>query len=127
MYRLIFIASILLAGIVLSLPGCSDIPTDRTYALWLDHAPTSTDWDRALPREVNVRGGRPHKLRTFTDIDIYEKVITGLCPNTLYEFSAEIINAIMKRKLRCFERESLFMTNSFHSNVVIIHLKIKLE
>jgi hypothetical protein len=60
---------VLIAGGVLCFAGCSDIPADRTYALWLDHAPTSADWERALPREVNVRGGRPHKLRTFTDID----------------------------------------------------------
>jgi hypothetical protein len=49
--------------------GCREIPADRTYALWLDHEPTSADWGRALPREVQVKGGRPHKLRSFTDID----------------------------------------------------------
>ncbi len=31
--------------------------------------PTASDWQNALPREVVVRGGRPHKLRSFTDID----------------------------------------------------------
>ncbi len=69
MYRLSFITILLAAMGLLSFVGCSDIPTDRTYALWLEHAPTAADWDRALPREVYVRGGRPHKLRTFTDID----------------------------------------------------------
>lgn len=70
MYRLLFITVLLITlGFLLSFAGCRDIPSDRTYALWLDHAPTNADWDRALPREVNVRGGRPHKLRTFTDID----------------------------------------------------------
>jgi len=67
--RLIFLAILLLAVAAMSFTGCSDIPTDRTYALWLDHAPTDADWDRALPREVSVRGGRPHKLSSFTDID----------------------------------------------------------
>ncbi len=60
---------ILCAVMLLCLYGCSDIPADRTYALWLDSSPTVEDWERALPRAVNVRGGRPHKLRTFTDID----------------------------------------------------------
>ena len=69
MYRLSFITIMLVAGVSLVFSGCSDIPADRTYALWLDHAPTSSDWGRALPRAVNVRGGRPHKLRSFTDID----------------------------------------------------------
>ena len=54
---------------VAALVGCGDIPTDRTYALWLDHAPTDADWSRSLPRTVSVRGGRPHKLRSFSDID----------------------------------------------------------
>ena len=69
MYRVAF--SIFALGLVLSLmsAGCQDISADRTYALWLDHAPTDQDWERALPREVTVRGGRPHKLRSFTDID----------------------------------------------------------
>ncbi len=69
MSRLLFITVLLLAGMLPYLSGCSDIPADRTYALWLDRAPTDADWDRALPRAVHVRGGRPHKLRTFTDID----------------------------------------------------------
>lgn len=69
MYRFFSIAFILIAGGLLSFSGCTDIPADRTYALWLDHVPGAADWDRALPRAVNVRGGRPHKLRTFTDID----------------------------------------------------------
>ena len=69
MYRLSFIAVILTVAWVLSFVGCTDIPTDRTYALWLEQAPTAADWERALPRKVHVRGGRPHKLRTFTDID----------------------------------------------------------
>lgn len=69
MYRLPFIIAIFIVGGLLNFVGCSEIPTDHTYALWLESAPTNADWDRALPRQVNVRGGRPHKLRTFTDID----------------------------------------------------------
>lgn len=49
--------------------GCREIPVDRTYALWLDHAPSDADWAGALPREVLVRGGRPHRLQSFTEID----------------------------------------------------------
>lgn len=60
---------LLLIAAAFALAGCSDIPSDRTYALWLDHAPSDADWERALPRSVLVRGGRPHKLRSFTDID----------------------------------------------------------
>lgn len=56
-------------GALLFLPGCDEIPADRLYALWLDRVPVDADWDRALPRLVSVRGGRPHKLRSFSEID----------------------------------------------------------
>jgi len=69
MSRLFHILIFLVAAVVLLLAGCRDIPADRTYALWLDHEPSEADWQRALPREVQVKGGRPHKLRSFTDID----------------------------------------------------------
>jgi len=69
MSRLLYILTSLVIGAVIVFAGCRDIPSDRTYALWLDHAPTDSDWERALPREVLVKGGRPHKLRSFTDID----------------------------------------------------------
>ena len=69
MSRLLNKTALLMVLTLAALTGCRDIPTDRTYALWLDHPPTAADWERALPREVHVRGGRPHKLRTFTDID----------------------------------------------------------
>lgn len=69
MHRSTIILATLAAAALLSLASCGDIPVDRTYALWLDHSPTDADWARALPRAVNVRGGRPHKLRTFTGID----------------------------------------------------------
>ncbi len=65
----LFITVCLLAGLLAGLSGCDDIPADRTYALWLEQAPVDADWSRALPRVVSVRGGRPHKLRSFTDID----------------------------------------------------------
>ncbi|MDH3454041.1 MAG: hypothetical protein OEL80_02765, partial [Desulfuromonadales bacterium] len=69
MYRLSFITAMLIAAGLLSFTACSDIPADRIYALWLEHAPNAADWERALPRQVQVRGGRPHKLRSFSDID----------------------------------------------------------
>jgi len=63
------IAVLLIIGAIVVLPGCGDVPSDRTYALWLDRAPDEADWERTLPRVVSVRGGRPHKLRSFTEID----------------------------------------------------------
>lgn len=69
MNRLSCFAVALVMAALLGLAGCSDIQADRTYALWLENAPTDADWQRALPRTIAVRGGRPHKLRSFTDID----------------------------------------------------------
>lgn len=51
------------------LGGCRDVSADRLYALKLDRPPTATEWERALPRIVTVRGGRPHKLPSFAEID----------------------------------------------------------
>lgn len=42
---------------------------DRLYALWLEEAPGVSDWERALPRTVTVKGGRVHKLNPLPDID----------------------------------------------------------
>ena len=42
---------------------------DRAYALWLERAPQTGDWERALPRVVTVKGGREHKLNPLPDID----------------------------------------------------------
>lgn len=69
MLRFFLIITFLAATLVVVSAGCREVSADRTYALWLDHPPTDQDWERALPREVTVRGGRPHKLRSFTDID----------------------------------------------------------
>lgn len=69
MARICSIIILLIAISIVWIAGCREIPSDRTYALWLDHAPTETDWERALPRQVQVKGGRPHKLQSFTDID----------------------------------------------------------
>ena len=69
MPRLSHMINCLCVCALLWLAACSEIPSDQTYALWLDHEPTVADWERALPREVLVKGGRPHKLRSFTDID----------------------------------------------------------
>ncbi len=66
---LLMISFYLLAVSLLGLSGCGDVPADKTYALWLEHAPTDADWQRALPRPVQVKGGRPHTLQSFTDID----------------------------------------------------------
>lgn len=65
-------ASLLAAGLSL-FSGCRsgaalDL-SDRLYALWLDHAPQSRDWERALPRVVIVKGGRIHKINPLPDID----------------------------------------------------------
>jgi len=56
--------------ITLSLAGgCRDLEGNRLYALHLDSAPSSSDWERALPHPVVVRGGRVHKVAVFPDID----------------------------------------------------------
>ncbi|MDH3997226.1 MAG: ethylbenzene dehydrogenase-related protein [Desulfuromonadales bacterium] len=67
-FLVLFILCVVTAFVAI-LYGCGEVASDRTYALWLDHDPTASDWQRALPREVTVRGGRPHKLQSFTDID----------------------------------------------------------
>ncbi|MHB8709627.1 MAG: ethylbenzene dehydrogenase-related protein [Desulfuromonadales bacterium] len=51
------------------LGGCREVSADRLYALKLAQSPTATEWERALPRVVTVRGGRPHKLPSFAEID----------------------------------------------------------
>lgn len=59
---------LLLAGLGLS--GCDQqLPTDRLYALHLNRPPSDSDWQRALPHQVTVRGGRLHKTQVFPDID----------------------------------------------------------
>lgn len=51
------------------LGGCRELSADRLYALKLGHPPTAAEWERALPRVVTVRGGRPHKMPSFAEID----------------------------------------------------------
>lgn len=55
------------------LGGCreasADRFADRLYALRLAQPPGEGDWQKALPRIVMVRGGRPHKLASFAEID----------------------------------------------------------
>ena len=51
------------------LGGCREVTADRLYALKLASPPGEAEWQRALPRIVTVRGGRPHKLPSFTEID----------------------------------------------------------
>lgn len=55
--------------LLLTVGGCREIPSDRLYALHLDQAPTAADWERALPRQVWVRGGRLHKDAVLPDVD----------------------------------------------------------
>lgn len=59
----------LMMVLLLLLGGCGDVPADRLYALRLAQAPTAAEWQRALPRIVTVRGGRPHRLPSFAEID----------------------------------------------------------
>ncbi|TLM67244.1 MAG: hypothetical protein FDZ69_04970 [Deltaproteobacteria bacterium] len=54
---------------VLLLAGCREVSADRLYALKLGQPPSLAEWERALPRVVTVRGGRPHKLASFAEID----------------------------------------------------------
>jgi hypothetical protein len=63
------VLSSVVAALLLVAAGCRDVDGDRLYALRLDHAPTSTDWERALPRLVTVKGGQHHKLNPLPDID----------------------------------------------------------
>ena len=43
MPRLFYIILCLCALALMWLPGCREIPTDRTYALWLDREPNEAD------------------------------------------------------------------------------------
>ena len=60
---------LLLLSLLLLPVGCREVPADRLYALHLGHAPAAGDWERALPREITVRGGRLHKEALLPDID----------------------------------------------------------
>jgi hypothetical protein len=60
---------LLICWAVLLLAGCKEELSDRLYALKLEHPPGAAEWERALPRVVTVRGGRPHKLTSFAEID----------------------------------------------------------
>jgi len=51
------------------LGGCREVAADRLYAIKLGHPPEPPEWERAMPRVVIVRGGRPHKLPSFSEID----------------------------------------------------------
>ena len=65
--------AVLTCLLAVALSACSDASADRLadrlYALKLDRPPTAVEWERALPRKVLVRGGRPHKLPSFAEID----------------------------------------------------------
>ena len=55
--------------IATALNGCREIPADRLYALKLAQPPSDADWQRALPRQVQVKGGRLHELRGQMNLD----------------------------------------------------------
>lgn len=59
----------LLLLIALVLSGCRELPADRLYALFLAEAPTAADWERALPRQVTVKGGRRHLPKLIPNMD----------------------------------------------------------
>ncbi len=62
--------TILIISVVFAmLAGCKEIPADRLYALKLENPPSEADWQRALPRTVIVRGGRPHKENPLPEIN----------------------------------------------------------
>jgi hypothetical protein len=63
------LCAVALATLTGWLGGCREVSADRLYALKLDHDPGVADWERALPRVVTVRGGRPHRLPSFSEID----------------------------------------------------------
>lgn len=70
--RLAIVSTLLLTVSLLGiLAGCdrADVDVDRLYALHLAAPPTASDWQRALPRKIVVRGGRVHKIDVFPDID----------------------------------------------------------
>ncbi len=65
----------LLLLVLLGLTGLSslisgrEIAVDRLYALYLDHVPGQSDWERALPRTVMVKGGKVNAPTRLGDID----------------------------------------------------------
>lgn len=65
--KILFVVA--LAALTGWLGGCREVAADRLYALKLDRPPGPAEWERALPRVVTVRGGRPHKLTNFAEID----------------------------------------------------------
>jgi len=65
----LILCAVVLTSLTVWLAGCGDVPSDRVYALHLDHAPQAQDWAGALPRLVTVRGGKPHLMRSFAEID----------------------------------------------------------
>ncbi|MBP7644667.1 MAG: hypothetical protein WAT92_07520 [Saprospiraceae bacterium] len=74
------------------------VPNDGQYAL----AHNTTDLSGLYPTWLNI-GDRTDKdgyimvvNASFQPGIFYEKEIVGLCPNTLYEFSADVINLIKR-------------------------------
>jgi hypothetical protein len=63
------LCAVTLVALAVCLGGCREVSADRLYAIKLDQPPGEAEWQRALPRLVTVRGGRPHKLPSFAEID----------------------------------------------------------
>lgn len=66
---LILLTALGLCAGLLFAAGCRDLEGNLLYALHLNAAPTTADWQRALPHQIVVRGGRVHKVAVFPDID----------------------------------------------------------
>ena len=60
---------VVLFMLCLLLTACKEVGGDKLYALKLEKPPTASDWQRALPRLVTVRGGQPHKEDRLGAID----------------------------------------------------------
>jgi len=69
MNRTLFFYIFSLFSVTALLAGCREVPSDRLYALYLDHSPASADWERSLPRVVTVKGGRKHEEAVAVNID----------------------------------------------------------
>lgn len=56
-------------SLMLLLAGCTDLEPDALYAVRLEHAPSSADWERSVPKRVTVKGGKLNKVDPLPEID----------------------------------------------------------
>lgn len=73
-------------------------PNDGYYVIT-----NSSDWPRLFSTWIRIKDNSPDPNgymmvvnASFTPGLFYEKTITGLCENTLYEFSADVINMVQR-------------------------------